>query len=158
MPIFGKKATPVETATAPVPSRMLSREQVRNALDYEIARSLRYQRPLSVLRIAPQALPSESLKPAEIQRVSEVAAALLRDVDHFGPFDEYSMLAVLPETDKGASRIVAGRLASELTMRSGAFIQRNWLVGSASLMDDAETADGLLVAALTNALGRGGGG
>lgn len=76
----------------------------------------------------------------------------LRDVDHVGLLNDGSFVAVLPETEQHAAHVAALRIASELTLRSGAVRQRNWLVGAAELWAECDSPDALLAAAVANAI------
>ncbi len=156
MKLFAKKP---EAAAGPPPKeevRLLVEAAVLRALDYELTRATRYGRPFAVLRIVAHLLPSELPGADEIQSVGACISGQLRDVDRMGTLDDGSFVALLPETDEPAANVAAGRISSELTLRSGAVYQRNWLVGAAELWPECESADALLVAALANAIrGRG---
>lgn len=154
MPMFGKKTVTPEPESGPAPKSALSAEQILNLLGYELERSRRYGRPLSILRIVPQTLPGEVPRTAEINATCEAARGQLRDIDHLGLLDDHTLLAVLPETAGPGARVVANRIKSDLTIRSAGGQQRNWLVGSSTLWDDGDGVEELLATSSAHALDR----
>jgi hypothetical protein len=150
---FRKATAPQTDETCPVSlPRVLAESELLRLLDYELTRAGRYERALSLLRIVPHLPPGEVPSAPELAAVYDCVRSLVREIDHVGLLGDSSLVAILPETDEDAARVVAMRVASELTLRRAARSQRNWLVGTASVRTDCEGADALLVAAFHHAV------
>jgi PleD family two-component response regulator len=64
---------------------------------------------------------------SEIDLAGSIIAARLRKEDGFELRDDSEFTVVLAKTDPQAARVVAARLASEISFRSVAFRKRNWV-------------------------------
>lgn len=64
---------------------------------------------------------------SEIDLVGSIIAARLRREDGFDFGDDSAFTVVLAKTDPQAARVVASRLASEVSFRSAAIKKRNWV-------------------------------
>jgi hypothetical protein len=97
----------------------------------------------SVLRVVPQLLASDVVTRTEADAVTKTLAAGLRSDDRFCLFDDRSYMIVLAHTDDDQARVVAQRLAVELTMRSAGVQRRKWMVSVAPHPYDERTAAAL---------------
>jgi hypothetical protein len=94
----------------------------------------------SVLRVVPQLVGSGAVTRAETDAVTNTLAAGLRSYDRFCLFDDATYMIVLAHAGDDQGRIVAQRLAVEMTMRSAALRRRKWMVSVAPYPYDERTA------------------
>ena len=155
MPLF-KKLRAIPDAPEPAPADdlkpLLSEFEIRKSVERELFRSIRYGRPLSVLRATAQLLPNEHLSSPESALIDACIAEQLRTIDDVGLLRDGSYLIVLPETEGADAMTVGQRLVSELTLRSSHVNSKNWLVGAVFCGPALDNVDDVLAASLTAAL------
>lgn len=107
-------------------SGLLSHAAVSHRLEAEVSRSRRYSNPLSCIGVTAMG--------ADAAAVAAIARSLkgqLRWVDQLGQWQDDVLLAVLPETDEQAARVLLQKLGDSLA-RVGAAAGVRLAVGSAT--------------------------
>jgi hypothetical protein len=153
MPIF-KRSDPSHhdgAAGDATPSRILAEREILDRIEEEIFRAARYSRPLVVLCARAQLLTNEALSAAEINGAAETVGAQLRFSDRVGTLADGSVVAVLPETTMAVARVIAHRIAADLTLRSSGSASRKWSVGASTYPDDGADPPAIVMAAMTRA-------
>lgn len=132
-------------------SRILDEREIFERIEEELFRAERYGRPLVILCARPQLLPNEAIRPEEAAVAIEAVSAQLRFSDRVGTLLDGTIVAVLPETPVEVARVIAQRIAVDLTLRSAGVSQRKWLVGASSFPDDGNDPPSIVIAAMQRA-------
>jgi GGDEF domain-containing protein len=154
MPLFKKRRNDDDDTPADAPGaadRLLDQTEILDRLEEEIFRADRYGRSLVVLCALPQLTTGEALGAAGIATAWEALSAQLRFSDRVGILNDGAFVAVLPETDAQSARVIAHRLAADLTVRSTGANRRNWLVGIGEWPVDGSDPPALVEAAMSRA-------
>lgn len=131
-------------------ARILSIEDIFDRLEEEIVRVQRYGGALSVFAITPQRL-ANALDEREGASASEFVRTQLRFNDLVSVMTDGTVVAILPETEFDGARVVAHRIASDLTVRSTAERHRKWLSGVSAFPTDGEDPPALMQSAIDRA-------
>jgi diguanylate cyclase (GGDEF)-like protein len=141
---------------------LYNRRELRRVLSEEVSRTLRYHNPLSLLIIEIDNFTETNSRygPQVGDMVIQSVAQLLRDgvrtTDRPARYSNESLAVALPETGKAGAILVADRLrkavaARKITVaspdRRPVEITVSVSIGVASLPEDADTEDGLVMAA-----------
>lgn len=153
MPLFKRRGPEGEPGDEPPQGapRILNLQEIFDRLEEEIFRADRYARPLVVLCIVPQRLAGDAPEPREIASAADFVSTALRFSDRVGVLADGTIVAVLPETQPEVARVIAHRIAADLTVRSAAGTRRNWLAGTSTFPDDGADPPALVQAALDHA-------
>ncbi len=142
MPLFKREpAPPSPSASAPgavhfaVPASMLQ------ALDDEIWRARRYDRPLSVIVITPRLLAGERISRVESEFAVKTVREVLRRSDNLEWVEGAYIVGFLPETNGDEARAAAYRLRTEMERRSASNRRINWRVASIPLRGEEFARD-----------------
>jgi hypothetical protein len=132
MPLFKKQpATKQEPAPGVAPPAVA--DNLLQALDDEIWRARRYERPLSVIVLTPRLLPAERLSPVEAAFAIKTVREVLRRSDNIDWVDGAYVVGILPETDSDRARAAAYRARTELERRAAGDRRITWRVASLPL-------------------------
>ena len=122
-------------------------EAFERLLADEVERADAGDYPFSIIACVPYRLPGEQA--ADVVRI---AAACIRDLlrrdDLAGRLNEDILAIGLPDTKPDSARVVAHRLKSDLGLRTAHWRATKWEAGVASLPEDGETAEELILAAI----------
>ena len=151
MPLFRKRGNGEDEERDSSRDRFLNQQDILDRLEEEIFRADRFGRALVILCVVPQLVPGESPAAGEIAFARDVVAAQLRFSDRVGTLEDGTLVAVLPETEATSARVVAHRIAADLTVRSTGANRRNWLVGASTFPDDGSDPPAMVAAAMGRA-------
>ena len=122
-------------------------EAFERLLADEVERADAGSYPFSIIACVPYRLPGKQA--ADVVRV---AAACIREIlrrdDLAGHLNEDILAIGLPDTKPDDARVVAHRLKSDLGLRTAPWRTTKWEAGVASLPEDGETAEELILAAI----------
>lgn len=152
MPLFRRTHADSEGTPAPEPAVEISREaDLRTAIVDQVERRRSAAESFTVLCVTPQLTGMSPVSAAEAEASTRTISTQLRINDQFCMLDDGSYIVVLAETPEDDARVVARRIASELTLRSGGINQRKWLAGVAQYPGDARTEAALIALAQASA-------
>ena len=125
---------------------LLAEWYILHRLDEELERSRRYDRPLSVIVVAPMLLPGERPTSLELEVAAAAARAASRSTDLLGRLGRDAILMIMPETSREGARVAAFRWRSDMWLRRGVGGHK-WEAVIMENLGDFETGEQLVRAA-----------
>ena len=118
-----------------------------------VERAAASEEPYTVVACVPQQLSGEDLAPV-IEACAEYVHNLVRDDDIVGLLDDEILMVGLRETGTVAARVFAYRLQGDLRLRSQPIRNTVWETAYATMPQDGDSADEVVLAAIDGAKNR----
>jgi hypothetical protein len=126
---------------------LLAEWYILHRLDEELERSRRYDRPLSVIVVAPMLLPGERPTSLELEVAAAAARAASRSSDLLGRLGRDAILMIMPETGLGGARVAAFRWRNDMWTHGQGVGGHKWETVIMENLGDFETGEELIRAA-----------
>ena len=127
--------------------------ELERRLIVAVARAAASEEPYTVVACVPQQLPGEDMAPV-IEACAQHVGEIVRDDDIVGLLDNEVLVVGLRETGTVAARVFAYRLQSDLRLRSQPIRNTVWETAYATVPQDGESAEEVVVAAIDGAKNR----